>query len=82
MTNAALIAFVAAAVLSLVYYNYQQRTGVDAQGRPVVEAPRMDSILYVFAVAFALAYVVAWSFESDHGHKAVMNEIEVGEPDF
>ncbi len=79
-----LVSFVIAIILSLVYYNYQQKpTMVDNTGRIMFEPVRIESVLYVFTIAFALVYVVMHSVASDRSpHRLVMNEIEIGEPDF
>jgi len=78
--NNVLIAFVAAAAIALVYYNTTARTP-NSQG--VVEQPRIENVLYVFTVAFALTYILLFAFSTDRpSSRHVMNEIEVGEPDF
>lgn len=84
MSNTILVSFVVATVLALVYYNYQQRPIVlDNNGRGMIEPVRIESVLYVFVVAFALVYIVMYSFVSDRSaHRLAMNEIEIGEPDF
>jgi hypothetical protein len=71
------------AVAGYVYYSYHRdyMARVNA-GQPPAQDESKDKAIASFVGTFALVYLIFYVAGSKSEHAEVMNEIEIGEPDF